>query len=553
MQNFQIKTEQNENGGISGAMSDFNQNIKEQKLSQKARTLGIDYVNLNWIHINSDLASLITKEESQTGNLIPFFKIGKKVRIAVLDPQNPQTIAVIQKLKENGYKININLCTKESLVSAQDLYHSHGFRKKTDTDLSIEEKNISTHDAEVENLSAYADKLETLQADALLSLISGGVIKTSSSDVHIQPEEKFALLRFRIDGVLKTIFKMPNKVYEALIKQIKYESRLKFNITHLPQDGQFHVKVNDTKIDVRVSTLPTEFGETIVMRFLDPKRGIVKLSDLGIQGRNLKTMEEAIKIPNGMILVTGPTGSGKTTTLYSILNQINSPEKKVITLEDPIEYHLAGISQSQVEEEKGYTFALGLRSILRQDPDIVMVGEIRDNVTAETAAQAALTGHLVLSTLHTNSAIETIPRLVNMGLKPFILAPALNVLIAQRLVRRLCQHCAERKTPSQAESEYLQKHLQDMQKRGIGIPELPEKLLYPVGCPKCSQTGFHGQIALIEVLKISDEIEDMILAGISSVEILHKAMQQGMITLEEDGIIKILENMTCLSEVGRVS
>lgn len=553
MQDFSIKTEQGDKGGLSQAMSNFNQDIKEQEVSQKAQSLGMDYVNLNWIHINSDLASVITKEEYQTGNIIPFFKIGKKIRLALLDPKNPEAITIIQKLKAEGYKINLSLCSVESLASAWNLYRTITSKPKSATELSIEENNISTHDVEVENLSAYADKLDTLQSDALLSLISGGVIKTHSSDVHIQPEENYAVLRFRIDGILKTIFKMPNKVYEALIKQIKYESRLKFNITHLPQDGQFHVRVNDTKIDVRVSTLPTEFGETIVMRFLDPNRGIVKLSDLGIQGRNLQVMEESIKIPNGMILVTGPTGSGKTTTLYSILNQINAPEKKVITLEDPIEYHLAWISQSQVEEEKGYTFALGLRAILRQDPDIVMVGEIRDQVTAETAAQAALTGHLVLSTLHTNSAIETIPRLVNMGLKPFILAPAVNVLIAQRLVRRLCKDCAEARIPSQTELDYLQKHVQSMREREIEVKKIPEKIMYPVGCPKCSKTGFHGQVALIEVLKISDEIEQMVLEETSSVDILKKAMQQGMITLEEDGILKTLEGVTSVSEVGRVA
>lgn len=230
--------------------------------------------------------------------MIPFFKLGKKLRIAVLTPEKAETKLLIQKLKNQEYQLNINLCSEESLKVGQLLYRTSKFKPRTETELSIQDHDIGTHNAEVENLSNYADKLETLQTDTLLELISAGAIKTGSSDVHIQPEEKFALLRFRIDGVLKTIFKMPSKIYNALIKQIKYESHLKFNITHLPQDGQFHVKVNDIKIDVRVSTLPTEFGETLVMRFLDPSRGIVQLSELGIQGRNLKAIEEAIKIPN---------------------------------------------------------------------------------------------------------------------------------------------------------------------------------------------------------------------------------------------------------------
>jgi len=387
------------------------------------------------------------------------------LRIAIVDPENPETKKIIAKLKANDYQLNLNLCSLESLNSARQIYKIAKFKPRTETEIQIEERNIVAHDVEIENLSQYANKLETIQADTLLELISAAAIKTSSSDVHIQPEEHSALLRFRIDGVLKTIFQMPSKVYEALIKQIKYEAHLKLNITHLPQDGQFHLKANEVKIDVRVSILPTEYGETIVMRFLDPSRGIVELSKLGIQGKNLKVMEEVMKIQNGMILVTGPTGSGKTTTLYSILNKLNTVEKNILTLEDPIEYHLPRISQSQVDDSKGYSFALGLRSILRQDPDIVMVGEIRDQETAETAAQAALTGHLVLSTLHTNSAVETIPRLVNMGIKPFILAPALNVLIAQRLVRRICPFCAKEKNIPQVEKDYLQKHLGEMQER----------------------------------------------------------------------------------------
>lgn len=267
----------------------------------------------------------------------------------------------------------------------------------------------------------------------------------------------------------------------------------------------------------------------------------------------MERLTAGISLPNGLILVTGPTGSGKTTTLYAILNQLNESSKKIITLEDPIEYHLAGISQSQIDEEKEYSFALGLRAVLRQDPDIVMVGEIRDRETAETAAQAALTGHLVISTLHTNSAIETIPRIMNMGVKAFILGPALNVVVAQRLVRTLCEHCSADKAPSESEKSYLQKHVAELRERGIEVSDVPEKLKAPVGCSKCSQTGFHGQIALMEILVISEAIEQMILDEVSTVEILKQALLEGMCTLEEDGVLKVLDGITALSEVKRVA
>lgn len=552
MPDYKFQTEGKSQSTVNQMMSNLNQNFKEQDVIKKAQNLGLNYINLIGLNINSDLTSLITLEESTKWKIIPFFLIGKKIRLGLVDPENIFTQNIVQKLKDQGYKVNLNLCSLESLQEWQKIYQSQK-KKSVETDLLLKENDIKEYDVEISDLSNYATKLEELKSDELLNLLNLSAIKTNTSDIHIQPEENSALLRFRIDGVLKTIFQMPSKVFDGLIKQIKYESHLKLNINRTPQDGQFNFKLNNTKIDVRVSTLPTEFGETIVMRYLNPMRWIVSLEKLGIEGRNYEIIQKVLSIPNGMILVTGPTGSGKTTTLYSILNQINSNEKKIITLEDPIEYHLSGISQSQVQEELGYTFALWLRSILRQDPDIVMVGEIRDQETAETATQAALTGHLVLSTLHTNSAIETIPRLINMGLKSFVLAPALNVVLAQRLVRRLCEFCAIEQKPSESEKTFLLKIIENLRKRGVSLPPNSEKIKYPQGCPKCSKTWFNGQIALIEVLYISENIKNMILKNESSYNILQKALEEGMITMEEDGILKVLQGITTLSEITRVT
>jgi len=329
---------------------------------------------------------------------------------------------------------------------------------------------------------------------------------------------------------------------------------MKLNITNEPQDGRYGFIVNDRKVDLRVSTLPTEYGETFVCRLLDSERQVGEFKDMGFWGSTLKHVERLLGIKHGMILITGPTGSGKTTTLYTMLDKFNKPESKVITLEDPIEYHLAGISQSQINEKRGYDFAGGLRAILRQDPDVVMLGEIRDLATAETAAQAALTGHVLLSTLHTNSAIEAIPRLINIGLPAFMVAPALNTVVAQRLVRRFCPKCSEPKPVPVATLDELKKTLEFVKKIQPSVQlEIPETLPQATGCDICSHTGYKGRISVIEILEVDTEMRDLILNKASTIKMIEAARRKGMLTMREDGIIKVIQGLTSLEEVHRVT
>jgi type II secretory ATPase GspE/PulE/Tfp pilus assembly ATPase PilB-like protein len=379
-------------------------------------------------------------------------------------------------------------------------------------------------------------------------------MRAGSSDIHLEAEDKYVRARFRIDGLLHEVFRIEKSFWYNISNQLKYQSKLRVNVSNVPQDGRFDFAINDRKIDVRVSVLPTEFGESFVMRLLDSGRHLVSFEELGYSGQYLQKIENLTKITHGMILMTGPTGSGKTTSLYTMLSKFNKPESKIITLEDPIEYHLEGISQSQINEKGGYNFSSGLRSILRQDPEVIMIGEIRDLETAETAAQAALTGHVLLSTLHTNSAIETIPRLINIGLPPFMIAPSLHTVIAQRLARRICPNCQVQKPIPASELEELKRVVESIKlvrpSENIVIPEtLPEAL----GCDICSHSGYKGRVTIVEMLEVDFEMKDLILNKASTTKMIEASRRKGMITMKEDGILKVLQGITTLEEVHRVT
>jgi len=374
-----------------------------------------------------------------------------------------------------------------------------------------------------------------------------------ASDIHFEPEEKTSIIRYRIDGMLKTIIELDNDVFHDIIMQIKHQAKMKLNITTRPQDGRTFFIVNSKKIDIRVSALPSAFGEDIVMRILDSGVSSVKLEQLGFKNYAYDQVQKTLKTPHGMVIVTGPTGSGKTTTLYTLLQSLNTEDKKIITLEDPIEYHLKGITQSQINEDENYNFADGLRSILRQDPDIVMVGEIRDEKTAEVSAQAALTGHKVLSTLHTNDAIAAIPRLKNMGLPTFMLASSLELVIGQRLVRKVCEECArEIEIPSSIKNT-IQENLNKINSITNQKYQIPNTIKEAVGCEKCSNSGYKGRVGIYETLYIDDEIRSMILNEANEFEIAKYAQEKGMLTLSQDGILKVINGTTTMEEVYRVS
>lgn len=532
----------------------INRTFKEKDTAKRAREMGINYINITVTPINPDLLKLIPPEIAKKALIMPFFRLGNKLRVAVADPENPETKQVLDQLRGVGFAININLASDDGLKEAMSLYETDQYKVKKELETSLDENKIKAFEQEIRQLQDLENKLKTATSEEATYLLNIGALKTGASDIHYEPEEEKVRVRMRIDGLLHDIFSLDKAVFANIANQIKYQCKMKLNITNEPQDGRYSFMVNDRKIDVRVSILPTEYGETFVSRLLDSGRHIIDFEELGFTGRNLAHLKQTLKLQHGMILITGPTGSGKTTTLYTLLDRFSKPENKVITLEDPIEYHLEGVSQSQVNEKRGYNFASGLRSILRQDPDIVMLGEIRDLETAETAAQAALTGHVLLSTLHTNSAIESIPRLINIGLPSFMVAPALDTVIAQRLVRRFCPKCAETKKISKTKMDELTRTMEMIKKIQPSLKiEMPTELPVAKGCEICSHTGYKGRVSIIEVLDVDNEMRNLILEKSSSTKMIEAARRKGMLTMYEDGILKVIAGITSMEEVHRVT
>lgn len=421
--------------------------------------------------------------------------------------------------------------------------------KKIRGEIIIAEAVIKNVKKKVKNIPAFKKKIEASLdklTTELLEIILVGAIVLDASDIHIEPEENQTKLRIRVDGLLQDVLVIDIKRYQAILSRIKLLSKLKLNVNDRPQDGRFSISLDKIPIEIRTSVLPAEHGESIVLRILNPK-SLISLEALGLRKDLLEIFKKEIQKPNGMIIVTGPTGSGKTTTLYAFLKNINQPEIKIITLEDPIEYHLKGISQTQVDQRKGYSFAQGLRSIMRQDPDVVLVGEIRDLETAQTALQAALTGHLVFTTLHTNNAAGTIARLQALGEKPINIAPAINMAIAQRLVRKVCQKCVKFNKPSPEELKKIKRAL-----KGVKTIKI-DKIARTKGCKQCNSTGYRGRIAIFEALSISDQIEKLILKSPSIIELNELAIKNGMISMRQDGFIKVLKGLTTIEEVERTT
>ncbi len=417
-------------------------------------------------------------------------------------------------------------------------------------------KISETKEQEIQGIGGVSDYKEKIErylaspATEILEMILGGAIKLDASDVHLEPEEESVKIRIRIDGLLQEVITVTPEVYKKLLSRIKLLSALKLNISDRPQDGRFSIVLENTTIEIRTSALPAENGETIVLRILNPQ-SLIELEALGFRKDLLKIVEKEIKRPHGMIVVTGPTGSGKTTTLYAFCREIRKPENKIITIEDPIEYHLEGISQTQVSPKKGYDFASGLKSIMRQDPDIILVGEMRDTETVNTALQAALTGHLVLTTLHTNDAAGAVARLTSLGGMLSNIGPAVNLIIAQRLTRKVCPECKkfERVTP-----EELKKLKEELSHLKLDIPRLSEETKIPkaVGCPLCNFTGYKGRFGVFEIFSVNDKVEKFILSEHSIAALRELAIKEGMITIKQDGLIKVLEGSTTLEEVERI-
>ena len=534
---------------LNEKLTKLKENALERVAESKAQWLGIPYIDLKGFPIDKEAMLLISKENAKLGKIIPFYEKDNILKIAVVDVDDKKTEEIINLLKKEEFEISIFLISEVSFKYAFNFYSKILVVKKTIEKIEISEEELKKASGMVGSVSDLKSLIRKVSTTEVINVIFAGAMLTNSSDIHIEPEEEEVALRYRIDGVLQEITKVSQQAYLKILSRIKYLAKLKLNVTDIPQDGRFTIASSDREIDIRVSMLPSGYGESIVMRLLGVGTLKLKLDDLGFRERELKLLKKEIAKPTGLILTTGPTGSGKTTTLYSCLNEVKSSAIKIITLENPIEYRLEGIVQTQINEQKGMTFANGLRSILRQDPDIIMVGEIRDYDTADIAAQASLTGHIVFSTLHTNDASGAIPRLVNMGVRPYTIGPALSVVIGQRLVRKLCDKCKEAiRSDEKIVEEFKNKLGKFYPKSGIQeIYQANKK-----GCHNCHETGYSGRMGIYEIFCVDEKMEALINQRASSLDIFQAAVEQGMMTMEQDGLLKVVEGVTDLNEVRRV-
>ncbi len=528
---------------------------REEKVAKKAMEIGFAYADLNIIPIDPHALALLNKEEAIANGMAVIYKKRESIKVAIENPDSQGTLAILNKLRKKNFQISMFLVSHTSLEKAWKKYDSIISNISESDEISVDESDLSDFEKAIKSISELKDNATKIPVTEAINTIFAGALKMGASDIHLEPSKNSVRLRYRMDGVLHVIAKLPLEFYPYAVSRIKMLAKMKLNISNIPQDGRLSVKLEDGEMDVRVSSIPGDYGESFVMRLLKQQSISLQFEDLGIQGRALEILKHEVERPNGMVLTTGPTGSGKTTTLYAFLNKLNTPEKKIITLEDPIEYRLEGIEQTQIDKEAGYTFASGLRAILRQDPDVILVGETRDEETANIAVQAALTGHMVFSTLHTNDAPGAIPRLLNLKIDPTQIGPAVNAFIAQRLVRKLCPKCKQEYTPAKETLEKISKILSIISTSAkVSIPENIISLSKSVGCPDCNQTGYKGRIGIFEVFQVTPEIERLATQEhIAVSDIKKSAIKSGMVTMLQDGILKALQGQTTLEEVYRVT
>jgi len=531
--------------------------LPEEELFQlKSKELGIPLVKNLPKDIPQKILEFIPRDSAEHYKMCPIESKDKKLVVAMVYPENLKAQEALNFLsRQKNFSYRVVLITISEFEKYLKQYQTLGREikmalKELEQQLQAEPE-IRPHISSLD----IAQKKGEAPISKTVAVILKHAVEGHASDIHIEPTQDKTRVRFRLDGFLHSSLFLPKEVHASIVARIKIVSKLKIDETRVPQDGRFSVVINGQSIDFRVSTFPTTLGEKVVMRVLNPANKMGKLEDLGLQSNNLTLIKKAIQKPYGMILSTGPTGSGKTTTLYVILESLNKDGVNIVTLEDPVEYFIEGVSQSQIKPEIGYTFATGLRHILRQDPDIIMVGEIRDEETAKLAIHAALTGHIVLSTLHTNNALGAIPRLTDLKVKPFLLPSTINVVVAQRLLRRLCPHCKKKVRPSATAKKFITEE----------IEKLPEKIKQeykfrndfwiwePVGCSQCGGKGYSDRTAVFEVLTMTKQLSDIILAGFDSAKVQQEAQRQGMITMRQDGVLKLLKGETSIEEVIRVT
>ncbi|NCF74891.1 MAG: hypothetical protein GWO87_00165 [Xanthomonadaceae bacterium] len=547
-------------GNFKDKIKEIDVKEKEEFVKSDARDLNLAYINLFGFPISQDALKIIDKDKAEKYKVICFFYGSQQMRLGVVDPAKKEVQDFIVKIRDTFFnkKIIIYLISKHSFDTAFADYAKLPSKKIKDEGVKITEKDLNKF-RNINNFQDISNEIKKISLTEILALLLGVAINVNASDVHIEAEKESVKIRFRIDGILHDATVLPKEKWKVLISRIKLLSGLKINVDDKPQDGRFTIFLDKEQIDIRVSTLPTAFGESVAIRILMFSHKMLTIQELGLSDESYKVLEKGINRPNGMILNTGPTGSGKTTTLYSILTKLNKEGIKIITIEDPIEYRLPGVNQSSVDSGSGYTFAKALRSLVRQDPDIIMVGEIRDLDTADTAIQSALTGHLVLSTVHTNSASGTIARLLSMGAKKFLLVPALNTIIAQRLVRRICPYCKEKVKIDDEAIKRIKNIFAKIPKKlqgKINIDKLDETDFYKGrGCDKCGNIGYKGRIGIFEIIDFDKDMKDLVLSDkdISESKIEELAVDKGMLTMAQDGILKAIQGVTTVEEVFRVA
>ncbi len=555
----EFKNELEKRGGDVLVKLETQKIVKSDDVAQAIATLfGLEYEKLD--NFQADLKALQFLPEDFANNyqVAVFAKEGDLIKVALIDPTNLKAMEAIEFLaREKNLRVQYCLTKAESLANLLRQYS--GLKTEVSEALDVakgklEEKQIRGE--KKEEPMDLAEVVKSAPVAKIISVIFKHAVEGRASDIHIEPFSNNSRVRYRIDGDLETSLILPKYIHSALVSRVKVLANLKIDETRIPQDGRIRLNIGGNDVDFRISTMPLYEQEKVVIRILDTSSGALTLDQLGFDGRNLKVIEDNINKPHGMFLVTGPTGSGKSTTLYSVLNILNKEEVNIVTLEDPVEYYLTGVNQSQIRPEVGLTFARGLRSILRQDPDIVMVGEIRDSETAQLAIHASLTGHIVLSTLHTNDAFGAIPRLVDMKVESFLISSTVNVIIAQRLVRKICAECKEEFIlPNNVKEEVLSEI------KNIVPASLPAdfknqkniKFYHGKGCPVCKQIGYKGRVAIAEVLEINDDVKKIITDGTFNDHIDDEAKKQGMVNLKQDGLIKAMQGKTTIEEIMRAT
>ena len=531
---------------------------EEELASVLSQKYGIQYIDLTRVSIDTDALRLVPEASARDAEVAAFDVVGKKLSLAVRSPNHPKLPEILADLEKNKFIVQQFMVSRKSLARAWERYKDLSFAIETKEgvfDISSEElaqtmEGFKTTSDVITAIEEVSKLKKAYRISKILEVVLAGAMAIEASDVHIEPEEESTRLRYRLDGVLGNVTRFDDETYKLLLSRIKLLSGLKLNVKDRPQDGRFSIELKGSEIEIRSSVIPGAYGESVVMRILNPEAISVSFEDLGMEDALRDLVLSEITKPNGMLLTTGPTGSGKTTTLYACLRKIHSPSVKIITIEDPVEYHLDGIVQTQVD--KNYTFIGGLRSALRQDPDVIMIGEIRDADVARTAIDSALTGHFVFSTLHTNNAAGSFPRLADFGIDLKVAGSAISVVLAQRLVRKLCPTCKKKVPIVGGIKEKIDNLIKGLRNKKI-IPENTEYVFEPVGCPECNETGFKGRIGVFEGIVVDNEIDQFVRKNPSERDIQIIQKKRALMTMPEDGVIKALNGVTSLDELTRVA